>query len=104
MYDLKIAIPGGFALVRCHSDHLSIYNRSVDAHLNASEIAFMEGHEPVCVHDHLHEMPDMSEPKPKITVIVARITNEYGMPAAVVADSEIFVVNEAGKTVSIHRT
>jgi len=107
MFDVKVAVRGGFSITHCHSDNIEVVNRAVDADLDASEIAFMEGHKPVSVHDLLSEHTGVPAAPPhdgQRNVIIARFLNQYGMPAALVCDSELYVVNERGQTVSVHRT
>jgi hypothetical protein len=107
MYDIKVAVSGGFAVVHSHSDVVEVVGRTVDEDADASQIAFMDGHEPCTVYDYLtkrNRLPRAPAYEGKIRVIIARIVNEYGMPAAVVCDSEVYVVNAAGKTVITERT
>jgi len=106
MYDVKVAVWNGFNITHCYSDNIEVVNRAVDVDLDASEIAFMEGHKPVTVHDLLSKNTgiDCEVHEGKRNVIIARFLNQYGMPAALVCDSELYVVNERGQTVSVHRT
>ena len=107
MFTIKVAVSGGHDLIAVPQRTMSAVVRSVPAD-SGSDVAFLYcgDRKPSVVYDYTGKEAGLPKKPPhngEKSVVLAYFDNEHGVAQALVAETEVYVVNDHGKTVGTYR-